>query len=129
MAITTNIFATPGKTATLILVTQVGGNVGQAANDIMGGPCRLHHCLVGNGDPERLFLKLFDDLRPTLGSTQPDHIFPIGASGTIAQLAKGGKGLLFETGLSLSLQTEPGVEHGDGPTILSKIHLICRRVT
>lgn len=88
-------------------------------NDVMSGPCRLTHIRVKNGDAAILYLKLFDNVNPTLGTTAPDFVFMIPSSGTQASFdipVNGGAGIKFNNGLSYAIVTTGGTGGTAGPT-------------
>lgn len=85
-----------------------------AEKDVMAGPCRITNIRVDNnvdtdsGTQTVVYLKLYDDLNPTVGTTAPDYIFEIPADQQVNLNPKGGKGIKFVNGLSYAVVQEPG---------------------
>lgn len=79
--------------------------------DVMSSPCRVTHIKVkndGTGTPTAVYLKLFDDLDPTLGTTAPDYDFKIPANVEFGIPINGGEGIPFANGLSFACIKEAG---------------------
>jgi len=96
-----------------------------AVKDVLGGPCRLMALHVENEDKVLLYLKLFDNVNPTLGTTDPDDIFAIPAAaeddpqiadkGSSRPIAEFPNGKAFKNGLSVGLVTAAGTAGTTGP--------------
>lgn len=79
--------------------------------DVMAGPCRVTHIKVKNdnsGTPTVVYLKLYDDLNPTVGTTAPDFDFKIPSGVEFSLPLNGGKGIKFVNGLSFACIKEAG---------------------
>ena len=88
-----------------------------ADNDVRGGPCTLLSVKVDNSANAALsYLKLYDDLAPNVGTTVPEEIIQIDASEDLSYSINGGKGLVFDTGLSIAAVTAGGTGGTTGPT-------------
>lgn len=94
-----------------------------ATLDVMNGSCRLLSIYINNavGTPVRGYLKLYDSLEPTIGTSHPDYVLDIASSGKIPILCNGSKGFPFKIGMSyafvkhVSYTDGPGSSGSDGP--------------
>lgn len=85
--------------------------------DVMSGPCRVTHIHVNNPNAaEAEYLKLFDDINPVIGGSDPDFIFEIPANGTFDIPINPGEGIAFQNGLSFALVQEAGTAGTTDPT-------------
>ncbi len=84
--------------------------------DVMAGPCRLTHIRAGNVDSAAdaaMYLKLYDDLNPTVGTSVPDYVFEIPLN-KIVDIPLGA-GIVFVNGLSFACVTVGGTVGTTGP--------------
>lgn len=88
-----------------------------AENDVRGGPCTLTHVNVNNSGnaAEIEYLKFYDHLAPTVGTTVPIEIIQIDAGEDLSYTLNGGAGLAFATGLSVAAVTGAGTAGATGP--------------
>lgn len=99
--------------------------------DVMSGPCRVTHIKAVHTGAAVVYLKLFDDLDPTLGTTAPDFDFKIPASGNGAIEfgipINGGAGIPFDNGLSFACINEAGTAAGAQTNPISNVavYLTC----
>lgn len=91
--------------------------------DILAGPATVKSATIVNADAGVRYVKLFDDINPVVGTTAPDEIWMIPASGTVT-LHFGDKPLEFPTGLSMAAVTTGGTAGTTPPTDL-KVTLAC----
>ena len=80
-----------------------------AIKDVMAGPCRVMGISVSNvvGGADACWLKLYDDLNPTVGTTAPDYSFPIPVNFTDS-IPVPVEGLKFVNGLSYCAENTGG---------------------
>jgi hypothetical protein len=45
--------------------------------DLTGAPGAINVIYIKNGAAERVFLNIYDDASPVLGTTEPDWVFPV----------------------------------------------------
>lgn len=85
--------------------------------DVLGGPCRVTD-IYTEGVAAASYLKFYDDIAPIVGTTIPDYVIEIPASGTLARAAFPlfGKPLEFSEGLSFACVTTGGTAGDTGPT-------------
>lgn len=72
------------------------------------GPGRVYFLMVKNPGAELGFLKVYDSVLPSYGTTEPDYVFQITASLWILIPLELPNGVNFRTGLSLATATEAG---------------------
>lgn len=88
--------------------------------DVCAGPCRLCHVHVTNPNAAVAYLKIFNNINPTLGTTDPDEIYECAGSGTEGGITdlpiNPSKGLLFSEGLSYACVTAAGTAGTTSPT-------------
>jgi len=92
-------------------------------NNVAGGACTLYTAFVQNnwsGGP--IWLKLYDSLEPTYGTTAPTHIFRIHTS--LNEVFSFPAGLTFSTGLSYSLVQTSSTAGNTAPGTSSAVRLI-----
>lgn len=95
------------------------------SRDIMKGPCRLYSLDYVHGDANVGYVKLWDNVNPTVGTTDPDFVFMVLASGsgTIPFPVP----IIFTNGISwafikkVSNVDGPGTSGTTGPTATSTI--------
>lgn len=92
------------------------------ALDVMSGPCRLMHIHVdNNANSADSFLKLYDNVNPTVGTTVPDYVFKAQQTAANAEdrleiPCNVGTGFKFTNGLSFACVTVGGTAGVTGPT-------------
>lgn len=94
------------------------------SHDVMKGPCRLDSLHYKNGDASVNYLKLYDNVDPVIGTTVPDFVFMLPASGedTIPFPFP----IVFENGLSWAIVTAGGTGGVTGPTATSTVTVVAR---
>lgn len=97
---------------------------GSAYLDLMVGPCRVMNIHVNNADGSLNYVKLYDDLNPTIGTSVPDYVFEVPASVETPFPCNPGKGLPFDKGVSLAVVTAGGTGGITGPTLVT-VSLTC----
>ena len=80
--------------------------------DVMSGPCRVTHIKVESAATTAVYLKMFDDLNPTLGTSAPDYDFKIPLNVEFGIPINGGAGIPFANGLSFACINEAGTAAG-----------------
>jgi hypothetical protein len=123
MAVTPTVSRTDFSQFSIIKATVTA--LSTATADVFGGPCRLLAVHVVNGDAAVLYLKLFDNLDPTLGTTDPDEIFAVGSSAN-KPVAEFPNGKAFKNGLSLGFVTTGGTAGTTGATGASTVTLVVK---
>jgi len=80
-----------------------------AIKDLMAGPCRVTNISVHNagGSANLCYLKMWDAVNPTVGTTAPDFVFPIPAA-FVDSIVIGEGGLKFINGLSYAVEDTGG---------------------
>lgn len=96
-------------------------------NDVRGGPCTVYGAYIDNSvtDASPMFLKLYDDIAPTVGTTDPDEVIPVEGNGTgdaktlndgdALILLNGSMGVPFTVGLSFAVTDAGGTAGAGGP--------------
>ena len=97
--------------STLVVLTSL--NVA-GVDSVTGGSGTLHVVEVVNGDSDAIFIKLYDDGNPTMGTTAPDVVFEVAGSATRVVWIDGG--LSFVNGLSVSAAEESGTASSTNPS-------------
>ena len=105
-----------------VLVVQTASTA-TADNDVTGGSnLTLNVMEVDNATSATVYVKLYDNAAPTVGTTVPKFIFPVSAGSTRTLNALGGSsnsgsgGFLFSTAISLATATEGGTAGTESPT-------------
>lgn len=95
--------------------------------DVMSGPCRVTHIKVNSTATTAVYLKLFDDLDPTLGTTAPDYDFKIPLNVEFGIPINGGEGIPFANGLSFAVINEAGTAAAaqTDPDATVEVYLTC----
>lgn len=85
--------------------------------DVCSGPCTLCHVsMLGNGT-EKNYLKFWDDINPTVGTTPPDEQYPVPKDTTKRGFPiNPPNGLYFENGLSFAMVQQPGTAGTTDPS-------------
>ena len=100
---------------------------GTAEHNVADGPCVLHSVLIENNANAALeYLKFWNAVAPTVGTTDPDMILPVNASDIVNYVFKEGTtaGMsFFTTALSYACVTAAGTAGTTGPTSNVKITL------
>lgn len=80
-----------------------------AIKDVMSGPCRIKGISVANvgGSANAVWLKMYDDLNPTVGTTAPAYSFPIPINFSDS-IPVPVEGLKFVNGLSYCVEDTSG---------------------
>ena len=95
-------------------------------NNVAGGPCTLYKVFVHNawtGGP--IWLKLYDSVEPTYGTTAPTHIFRINNAGsTVREVFSFPAGLSFTAGLSYSLVQTSSTAGNTAPGTSSAVRMV-----
>lgn len=88
---------------------------GHLVKDLMAGPCRVMGISVSNvgGSANAVWLKLYDNVSPTVGTTAPDYSFPIPVN-FADSIPIPVNGLKFNNGLSYSAEDTGGGTAGTG---------------
>lgn len=87
------------------------GVSGNQENDAMEGPCRLYGIIAhGEEGPTDAieYIKFWDDIAPSPGTTAPDFQFPIALGKTRFIPVNGVDGVVFDNGLSFGATDEKG---------------------
>lgn len=107
-----------------------------AENDVRSGATTLYGYFIDNNgtDAPKAYLKLYDALAPTIGTTDPDWIFDLEGTGTgdsqklndgqTFVVLNGGTGISFATALSLAVVTAGGTGGTTDPTVTLNVTLI-----
>lgn len=77
-----------------------------AEKDVLQGPATVTHLHVDNNAGAAVHLKMYDSVAPTVGTTDPTHVFKI-ASGFDGSISLP-DGMEFETGCSFACVQEGG---------------------
>ena len=104
----------------LVIQTQ---STATADNDITGGANLTLNCLeVENSTTSTVYVKLYDNAAPTVGTTVPDIIFPVDA-GNVRTLNilngsanSGSGGYKFDTAISMATVTAGGTAGTGSPS-------------
>ena len=91
---------------------------GTAEKDVMGRPCTLHHVHLRNVGASALeaWVKLYDDVNPTIGTTIPNEVYQVESSSNVVSAVdriqdipiNPPDGLPFSEGFSFACVTEGG---------------------
>lgn len=113
----------PGYT---VLRDSVGN--GTAEKDVMTGPCRVYSVNVNNNDASlHVWLRLYDSLDPTVGTTDPDYIFRIPLAADKTNMSLGfPEPLVFSVGLSFALVALAGTAGTTAPSANSPVTIVAR---
>ena len=88
--------------------------------DVLAGPGRLCHVHMTNPNAAVCYLKIFNHINPTLGTTDPDEIYECPGSGTEGGILdlpiNPSEGLLFSEGISYACVTAAGTAGTTSPT-------------
>jgi hypothetical protein len=107
-----------------------------AENDVRGGPCTVYGVAIDNSqaDAAPMFLKLYDNIAPTVGTTDPDEVIPVEGNGagdteTVNDgdafiLLNGSTGIPFTIGLSFAVTDAGGTAGAGAPGDLVKVALL-----
>lgn len=95
------------------------------SHDVMKGPCRLDSLHYKNGDASVNYVKLYDNVDPTIGTAVPDFVFMLPAS--VEDTIPFPVPLIFENGLSWAMVTTGGTGGVTGPTAASTISVVARK--
>lgn len=102
--------------------------------NVQEGPATLMFAFLDNGDnsTEEVFLKLYDNIAPTLGTTEPDFVFPVQISskddgGMVPIAINPPNGIKFDNGVSYACAKEAGVLTTTAPTAVLKLTLVFKR--
>lgn len=96
-----------------------------AENDVMEGPCRIFGALVDTGSVVAdVYLKLYDSLEPTVGTTVPDKCIRVVHSDVVLLALDSPSGIPFATGLSVAMVTTPGTAGSTGPASAVPVTLL-----
>lgn len=93
---------------------------GTATKNIRGGACRAYGMMVDNSlNASVVYVKLWDALSPTVGTTDPDFVFKIAASAKVPILLNprddADNGIAFTTSLSAACVTTGGTGGTSNP--------------
>ena len=96
-------------------------------NDVLQGPGSLRRVHVANPVAGIVYLKFWDNLAPTHGTTEPDEVYAIDASDEFSFSVHPPNGLAFATGLSFAMSdsTGPGRAAGANPSSNVTVTLEC----
>lgn len=103
-----------GRLPSLSLVYDATTNATPELN-VLSGPCKVHSIRIVNADGAARYLKLYDDLNPTVGTTAPHEILRVPASTNIT-FHFGKYPLEFSQGLSFASVTAGGTAGTTGST-------------
>lgn len=84
--------------------------------DVMAGPCRVTHIHATNGAAAVMYLKLYDNINPSVGTTDPVEIMTLRGSGTEGGVSDFPVDMEFEEGLSFACVTTGGTAGTTDPT-------------
>lgn len=96
-----------------------------AEKDVMKGPCRVLSVSASSGASAG-FIKLYDDLNPTVGTDDPDFIISVPASTDIVFMLDTEEGAKFTNGVSLACVTAGGTGGTTSPTNNIAVGLLCK---
>lgn len=100
--------------------------------DVMAGPCRLIAVRAKNiGNAAPAYLKTYDSLAPTVGTTAPKEIYALEGNtgpgvGHTSCNVNPPDGILFETGLSFAATNAGGTAGTSNPTGTTAITLLVK---
>ena len=94
--------------------------------NVAGGRCTLYTVFIQNAwTSGPIWLKLYDSVEPTFGTTAPTHIFRINNSGsTVREVFSFPAGLPFVNGLSYALVQTSSTAGTTAPGTSSPVRLI-----
>ncbi len=100
-----------------------------AEKDVFGGPCTLHGILANNAHSATEYIKFYDHLDPTVGTTDPDEECAVEAStglngGDMYYPINPPNGLAFATGLSFCTEQTAGTSGTTPPGATVEVSLI-----
>ena len=100
-------------------------------NDVRGGATTLYGIYADNtANTGLVYLKFYDNVNPTVGTTDPDMILEIEGSsggvngGDVFIPINGGTGMAFANGLSFACVTTGGTAGTTEPTSAVKVALV-----
>lgn len=79
--------------------------------NILEGPCRLYSIIAQTSAGQIDFLKLWDDVSPVVGTTDPDYSFKVEADDWNS-IALDPDGVVFDNGLSMAADDAGGTAGG-----------------
>ena len=91
-------------------------------DNVAGGSCSLYSAFIHNADSNPVWLKLYDAVDPTYGTTAPSHIFRIEA--TSREVFTWPAGLAFSTALSYSVVTTNSTGGTSHPSSAAALRLV-----
>lgn len=94
--------------------------------NVCEGPAKLHEVLVvSNEAADTEYLKLYDDVAPTVGTTEPVAVYMIPNNGTRAFVVDpDNDGLAFVNGISFAVSDAAGKAAGSSPATGVAVTLI-----
>jgi len=96
-------------------------------NNVLGIPCSAYQIQIINTNTARVYLKLYDNVLPTLGTAAPNTVFPCDPNNQydpfIVQIPKG---IPFALGLSFAVLTTPGTAGTTFPTLPVITRITCK---
>lgn len=119
MALSTTLQATAIAT-TLIQQTDTNAT---ANTDVMSGAATLYMLDIDNSAvAATTYVKFYDDVAPTVGTTDPDMIIPV--AGTVRRQIAMPEGMAFAAGLSFAAVTTAGTAGVVNPTAAVVVRLL-----
>lgn len=104
-----------------------GGVNETVAKDVLSGPCTLLFIGMITGAAVG-FLKLFDSLNPSLGTTEMEEEYSYPVSKTrFYPVNPGGGGLPFALGLSYAMTLDAGTSGATAPGVVHEMILVLKR--
>lgn len=97
--------------------------------DALAGPCKVTHVHAVNGNAGVHYLKFYDDINPTVGTTDPDEILPLRGSGTEGGVTDFPCDMTFENGLSFATVTTAGTAGTTDPVSTVSVVLTVERLS
>ena len=91
-------------------------------DNIAGGSYSLYSAFIHNADSNPVWLKLYDAVDPTYGTTAPSHIFRIEA--TSREVFTWPTGLAFSNGLSYAVVTTNSTGGTTHPSSAAALRLV-----
>lgn len=94
-------------------------------SNIFAGPCTVPLIVVDNtaNAAEAEYLKVYDHVAPTYGTTEPNWVFPIAAGAVVTIPLRLPVGTVFSNGISIACAQEGGKTTDTDPTAAVKVHI------
>ncbi len=107
------------------VIVTVSGLLVAGFLNILEGPCRLYSIIAQTDAGVIDFLKLWDDINPVVGTTDPDYSFKV-ESDVWNSIAIDPDGIVFDNGLSMAADDAGGTASGT-VAVAFNVVLVLRR--